>query len=183
MSKKPLRQNHFDKMNANRVIFRAMKLADIPYKNINMNEAAKLVSNHYNLGTGNDKIAAAEAVLRIIGPEIVPSLLRATSTYRPPKTPVEKPRVRGRADSEINERIKEFYASWEWKEARYQVLKARGRLCECCGAGPSTGAVIVVDHVKPLRKYWHLRTDKSNLQVLCNDCNMGKGSWDETDWR
>lgn len=23
----------------------------------------------------------------------------------------------------------------------------------------------------------------SNLQVLCADCNLGKGAWDATDWR
>jgi hypothetical protein len=31
---------------------------------------------------------------------------------------------------------------------------------------------------------WHARRlDPNNLQVLCNDCNMGKGSWDQTDFR
>lgn len=34
---------------------------------------------------------------------------------------------------------------------------------------------IVVDHIKPISKHWHLRLDPDNLQVLCNDCNKGKG--------
>jgi 5-methylcytosine-specific restriction endonuclease McrA len=45
------------------------------------------------------------------------------------------------------------------------------------------GALIVVDHIRPLRKHWHLRLDPANLQVLCSDCNMGKSNSDVTDWR
>ena len=40
-----------------------------------------------------------------------------------------------------------------------------------------------VDHIKPRKKYPELALDKSNLQVLCEECNHGKGNWDETDWR
>ncbi len=40
-----------------------------------------------------------------------------------------------------------------------------------------------VDHIKPRRKYPELALSRSNLQVLCNLCNHGKGNWDETDWR
>lgn len=79
--------------------------------------------------------------------------------------------------------IDEFYDSWEWKRLSYDIKKQRGRICECCGATPEHGARIVTDHVKPLRFYWNLRLDPKNLQVLCDDCNMGKGSRDETDWR
>lgn len=53
----------------------------------------------------------------------------------------------------------------------------------CCGATPATGAVINVDHIKPRKKYPHLALEISNLQILCHDCNHGKGNWDETDWR
>lgn len=78
--------------------------------------------------------------------------------------------------------IGEFYKSWEWKKLRYEILKERGRRCECCGATPDNGAVIVVDHIQPVRKHWNLRLEKSNLQILCNDCNMGKGWHDTTRW-
>ena len=40
-----------------------------------------------------------------------------------------------------------------------------------------------VDHIKPRRLYPGLALEKSNLQVLCADCNHGKGNWDQTDWR
>jgi 5-methylcytosine-specific restriction endonuclease McrA len=106
------------------------------------------------------------------------------------------------ARSEIKEKIREpksapapkaakdaFYASWEWRTLRMQVLKEHGPACQCCGARPgqfdSGGAPvkIVVDHIKPLSRYWHLRLEKTNLQVLCDECNQGKGAWDETDHR
>ena len=28
-----------------------------------------------------------------------------------------------------------------------------------------------------------LELQLTNLQMLCADCNVGKGAWDETDWR
>lgn len=82
-----------------------------------------------------------------------------------------------------------FYRSWEWRTARMVAIKRHGRRCESCGATPgdltSSGdpVRIVVDHIKPLGKRWDLRLDQNNLQVLCDECNMGKGAWDETDWR
>ena len=55
--------------------------------------------------------------------------------------------------------------------------------CQACGARKSDGVKLVVDHIKPVRHYWHLRFAGDNLQVLCEPCNLGKGSWDQTDWR
>ncbi len=81
------------------------------------------------------------------------------------------------------DRRKAFYASRSWRKARYEALKtAKGR-CQCCGVTANDGARLVVDHVKPVRLYWHLRLEHSNFQVLCNDCNLAKASSDETDWR
>lgn len=80
--------------------------------------------------------------------------------------------------------VRNFYRSWEWKKARYQAFQIHGRRCACCGATPDDGRTrIVVDHIQPLRKRWDLRLDQTNLQVLRNDCNMGKGTDDETDYR
>lgn len=76
-----------------------------------------------------------------------------------------------------------FYDSWEWTTLRMQILKRFGRTCMCCGAKPGNGVIMHVDHIKPLSKYWELRLDPDNLQVLCNTCNKGKGAWDETDYR
>ena len=83
----------------------------------------------------------------------------------------------------------QFYKSWEWRTVRMEVLTQHGRACQCCGAEPgmktSAGdpVRICVDHIKPLSKFWHLRLDRTNLQVLCDECNQGKGAWDQTDFR
>jgi len=77
----------------------------------------------------------------------------------------------------------EFLKSYEWRKLRMQALKMHGARCQCCGASPSTGAVMNVDHVKPRKLFPHLALVLENLQVLCHDCNHGKGNWDQTDWR
>lgn len=78
---------------------------------------------------------------------------------------------------------REFLQSWEWSGTRYEVLRSRGAVCECCGASPKIGAVMMVDHIKPRSRYPELALDPNNLQVLCASCNRGKGNSDETDWR
>lgn len=79
-------------------------------------------------------------------------------------------------------RVQEFMNSWEWKSLRYKVLMKYNRQCMCCGSTPPNVS-IQVDHIKPISKFWDLRADESNLQVLCRDCNMGKSNKDQTDWR
>lgn len=104
-------------------------------------------------------------------------------------TPVEKAATPKPKSFLPKEGKTNFYKSWDWRTLRMEVLKERGRRCECCGATPSDTDMagnpvkICVDHIKPLSRYWHLRLDKTNLQVLCDECNQGKGAWDETDWR
>jgi 5-methylcytosine-specific restriction endonuclease McrA len=70
-----------------------------------------------------------------------------------------------------------------WQEVRYRVLKLHGKRCQCCGAGPEVGKRLHVDHIKPRSKFPELEWELSNLQILCEDCNLGKGAWDQTDWR
>ena len=79
-------------------------------------------------------------------------------------------------------KIKEFYSSWEWSRVRYDYLIDKDRKCQCCNASAADGIRIIVDHIKPIRKHWSLRLRKDNLQILCDACNKGKGSRDETDW-
>ena len=77
-----------------------------------------------------------------------------------------------------------FYSTAEWKRARYEALVHSNGRCAACGASARfDGVTLRVDHIKPVRLYPHLRLDQGNLQVICNSCNWGKGSWDETDWR
>ena len=76
-----------------------------------------------------------------------------------------------------------FLLTYEWRKVRMEALKKYGARCQCCGATPSHGAVMNVDHIKPRRLFPHLALDINNLQVLCHECNHGKGNWDMTDWR
>lgn len=76
-----------------------------------------------------------------------------------------------------------FLDTYEWRRVRMQALKKHGARCMCCGASPATGAVMNVDHIRPRRLFPELALDINNLQVLCHECNHGKGNWDMTDWR
>jgi 5-methylcytosine-specific restriction endonuclease McrA len=77
----------------------------------------------------------------------------------------------------------EFLSSYEWRKVRMQALRKYGARCQCCGASPADGAVMNVDHIKPRKLFPHLALDLDNLQILCHECNHGKGNWDQTDWR
>lgn len=80
---------------------------------------------------------------------------------------------------------KGFYASWEWKKLRYEALNLHGRRCQCCGWSPNDTphGHLVVDHIKPRSKRPDLELEITNVQVLCNDCNMGKSNTHENDFR
>lgn len=101
---------------------------------------------------------------------------------------IERRKLREAKKKEAKKRA-DFYGTWEWRRTRYEVLQKYGSRCMVCGAGRSDTDMdgnpvrICVDHIKPLSKYWHLRLDHDNLQVLCAECNQGKGAWDETDHR
>lgn len=73
-----------------------------------------------------------------------------------------------------------FYKTRVWREARYKVIKKYGKKCMACGA---EDPMAQVDHIISRVKRPDLALDESNLQVLCKDCNIGKGYEDETDWR
>lgn len=76
----------------------------------------------------------------------------------------------------------EFLSSYEWRKVRMLALRKYGPVCQCCGATPPD-AVMNVDHIKPRKLYPQLALDVDNLQILCHECNHGKGNWDMTDWR
>jgi hypothetical protein len=113
---------------------------------------------------------------------------------RPPNkngTPKSKKQTKAKAKQPFNNQqtanidvsTNEFLLTYEWRKVRMVVLKKYGARCQCCGATPATGAVIHVDHIKPRKLFPHLALSINNLQVLCHECNHGKGNWDTTDWR
>ncbi|MFS1702736.1 HNH endonuclease [Alteromonas sp. AMM-1] len=67
-----------------------------------------------------------------------------------------------------------FYQTRAWRALRLRVLSESGGSCSYCGSGTEHGTVLHVDHIKPRSKYPHLALDIANLQVLCEDCNLGK---------
>ena len=77
----------------------------------------------------------------------------------------------------------QFYDSREWKELRYLALRNTEGRCECCGGSAKDGIHLHVDHIQPRAARPDLSLALDNLQVLCSDCNIGKGAWDDTDWR
>jgi len=79
--------------------------------------------------------------------------------------------------------VADFYQTSAWRRLAYQCKKRDGRRCMCCGATPEDGVRIVSDHVVPIRLRWDLRLDPANIQTLCDECNLGKGSTDQTDFR
>jgi HNH endonuclease len=79
-----------------------------------------------------------------------------------------------------------FYRSHRWRRARIDALEAnRGRYgaltCECCLSNSADHWH--VDHIRPRSRHPELALEPANLQVLCADCNLGKGIRYATDWR
>ncbi len=99
-----------------------------------------------------------------------------------PREPsLKKPRDNFKSGVDV--KTDSFLQTYEWRRVRMVALKKYGAKCQCCGATPATGAVMNVDHIKPRKLFPHLALDVDNLQVLCHECNHGKGNWDMTDWR
>lgn len=59
-------------------------------------------------------------------------------------------------------------------DIRYNVLKRDNFTCCLCGATSKDGAKLHVDHIIPVSKGG--KTNMSNLQTLCERCNMGKSN-------
>lgn len=77
-----------------------------------------------------------------------------------------------------------FYKSEAWRSLRFTALKRADGKCVLCGRSQRDhGVILHVDHIKPRSLYPKLALDGSNLQVLCEDCNLGKSNRDTTDWR
>ncbi len=99
-----------------------------------------------------------------------------------PRPPQKAPRP-ATPVSPVSPATPDFLMTYEWRRVRMIALKRDGAKCRCCGATPADGVRMNVDHIKPRRIFPQLALDPNNLQVLCEDCNHGKGNWDMTDWR
>mgnify|MGYP003331277246 CR=1 FL=1 len=71
----------------------------------------------------------------------------------------------------------EFYRTREWRNLRWSFISRQNGKCQVCGrTHKQHGVTMHVDHIKPRSKYPELELDKNNLQLLCEECNLGKGS-------
>ena len=72
---------------------------------------------------------------------------------------------------------REFYATKEWRSLRWEVLsKSDGRCAMCGHTAQTSGRSMHVDHIEARSKRPDLELHIANLQVLCEDCNLGKGA-------
>ena len=69
-----------------------------------------------------------------------------------------------------------FYSSPEWAFIRDIIIQEHGRVCHRCGKKIKKDVDLTVDHIKPRSKFPDLALDKSNLRVLCRQCNSRKGA-------
>lgn len=71
----------------------------------------------------------------------------------------------------------EYERSQMTSKLRYEVLKRDHYRCVICGASSSDGVTkLHVDHIIPIARGG--KTELSNLQTLCQRCNLGKGTSD-----
>ena len=98
--------------------------------------------------------------------------------YQPGKQPVV---YRSKHELPIVKRSTQtnFYRTKAWRELRLSILLASDCSCKICGNTSEKGAVLHVDHIKPRSLYPELALEESNLQVLCEDCNIGKSDSDD----
>lgn len=75
-----------------------------------------------------------------------------------------------------------FYSLPEWRALRYAAIEKYGKLCMACGVS-CQGKRLHVDHIIPRKVRPDLMLDITNLQILCDDCNVGKSDKFQTDWR
>lgn len=62
---------------------------------------------------------------------------------------------------------------------RFDVMRRDGFRCKYCGRTEADGVKLHVDHIKPVSKGG--KTEMSNLQTLCDECNLGKSDFYEFD--
>jgi 5-methylcytosine-specific restriction endonuclease McrA len=74
----------------------------------------------------------------------------------------------------------EFFISEAWIVLKRNIRIAYGKQCMCC---KNRTSIMHIDHIKPRSKHKHLELDPTNLQVLCEKCNMSKSNLHETEYR
>lgn len=110
------------------------------------------------------------------------NVIRVFIGKKPKIEKIEKPKNNKKFKRKKFKTKKCFYSSKEWKALRYKALLKYGHQCLCCGNKPPH-TILHVDHIKPRSKFPQFELDINNLQILCEDCNLGKSNKDFTDFR
>lgn len=76
----------------------------------------------------------------------------------------------------------DFLSTKEWKRVRMDAIEKYSNVCMICGRRPPEIS-INVDHIVPRALDWKLALTVDNLQILCAECNEGKGNRYTTDYR
>lgn len=149
----------------------------IKYGNYKKGFVCDIIKNNF---IGFDKLKQKDRIISKFLEERKPQLKQIREKINELNLELEKKKNEARAYRFV---AKKFYESPEWRSLRYEVLKEQGARCCLCGRTAKDGVVLHVDHIIPLSKDWSRRLDKDNLQVLCEDCNLGKSNKDCIDWR
>ena len=76
-----------------------------------------------------------------------------------------------------------FYKTPEWRAIRYQAFRKYGPKCMVCGRTRDDGIAMHVAHIRHRVIFPELALDIRNLQILCEDCNVGQDVVYADDWR
>lgn len=144
----------------------------------------------HNYVSPQDKEAKRLAKQQKAADKMRPAIEHATRAMRiaadrlPPRAPSAAPfRILDRDPNFNPADYAPFMQSEAWRSVRYIALRLYGNHCKACGRGPKDGLKIHVDHIVACSRDWSRRLDITNLQVLCEECNMGKGGAFADDWR
>lgn len=88
--------------------------------------------------------------------------------------PVEEIAERDESPKAMRERAIRAERKRVTKRVRYEIFQKFNNRCAICGRSASDGAVLHVDHILAIANGG--TSDVDNLQVLCEDCNIGKGA-------
>lgn len=72
-----------------------------------------------------------------------------------------------------------FYNSKEWERVRQQAIIKGYGLCVECLKDKRIKPYDAVDHIKPTKLFWELRSTLSNLQLLCHQHHAVKTAEDK----
>ena len=102
----------------------------------------------------------------------------------------QKAQIKALCDKKIQTFLEQRgLATWDYRllqtqpvpdTIRYDILKRAGGRCELCGCSAKERP-LHVDHILPRSKGG--KNDMTNLQALCERCNLAKGNRDDTDFR